>query len=287
MCFNFLSIRSAERFDLGLKQFQGDYNMRSERSTNVKTVLAAGALVAGALASGTASAQSSAAASGVTNAPAAAPGLSIGSPIGFGASWGDIGIGVGGQTLDDSASDDVDGSAALVVGLGDADKYVGLEAVVDVISLRENFGDDGAFALKLHTNLPGNAAFAVGVENIGRWGAAEAGSSSVYAVATKFFSLGGDLPLAVNVGIGDNRFNDSGDTGANVFGGLALYVHPQLSLISDWTGASLNLGISALPFRSIPLVLTLGALNVTGEDLGGQFGDETEFGGALGYNFRF
>ncbi len=260
--------------------------MRSERSTNVKTVLAAGALVAGALAAGTASAQSSAAASGVTNAPAAAPGLSIGSPIGFGASWGDIGIGVGGQTLGDNTNDDVDGSAALVVGLGDADKYIGVEAVVDVISLRNDFGDDGAFAVKLHTNLPGNAAFAVGVENVGRWGNAKAGTSSVYAVGTKFFTVG-SMPLAVNLGIGDNRFNDNGDTGANVFGGLALYVHPQLSLISDWTGNALNLGISALPFRSLPFVITLGALNVTGEDQGAQFGDDTEFGGAIGYNFRF
>lgn len=260
--------------------------MRSERSINVKTVLAAGTLLAGTLSCGAAFAQSSTAASGVTNAPAAAPGLSMGSPIGFGASWGDIGIGVGGQTLDDNnQNQDVDGSAALVIGLGDADKYVGLEVVVDAISMRDDFGEDGAFGLKLHTTLPGNAAFAVGVENIGRWGSAEAGTSSVYAVATKFFDIG--LPLAVNVGIGDNRFNDSGDTGANVFGGLALYVHPQFSLISDWTGEALNLGVSALPIRSIPLVLTVGALNVTGENLGGQFGDDVEFGGALGYTFRF
>ncbi len=261
--------------------------MRSERSTNVKTVLAASALVAGVLSSGVATAQSSAAASGVTNAPAvAAPGLSIGSPIGFGASWGDVGVGVGGQTLGDNNSQDVDGSAALVLGLGDANKYVGLEAVVDVISLRNDFGDDGAFALKLHTNLPGNAAFAVGVENVGRWGNAKAGTSSVYAVGTKFFNVGG-MPLAVNLGLGDNRFNDAGDTGANVFGGLALYVHPQFSLISDWTGNSLNLGVSAVPLRQIPLVITLGALNVTGENVSAQFGDDTEFGGAIGYNFRF
>lgn len=260
--------------------------MRSERSTNVKTVLAAGTLLAGSLSCGVAFAQSSTAATGATNAPAAAPGMSLGSPIGFGASWGDAGIGVGGQTLDDSSPDDVDGSAALVIGLGDAEKYVGLEAVVDIISLREDFGEDGAFALKLHTSLPGNAAFAVGVENIGRWGDAEGGTSSVYAVASKFFNVGG-MPLAVNVGLGDNRFNEDGDTGANIFGGLALYVHPQFSLIADWTGAALNLGVSALPFRSVPLVLTLGALNVSGEDLGGQFGDDTEFGGALGYTFRF
>lgn len=262
--------------------------MRSERSIKVKTVLAAGTLLAGTLSCGAAMAQSSAAATGATNAPAGAPGMSLGSPIGYGASWGDVGIGVGGQTLDDDVPgvDDVDGSAALVVGLGDARKYVGLEVVVDAISIRDDFGEDGAFALKLHTVLPGNAAFAVGVENIGRWGSAEAGRSSVYAVATKFFSVS-SMPLAVNLGLGDNRFNDAGDTGANVFGGLALYVHPQLSIIADWTGNSLNAGVSALPFRSLPLTVTLGALNTTGENLGGQFGDDTEFGGALGYTWHF
>lgn len=267
--------------------------MRSERSTKLKIVLAAGTLVAGTLSCGAAMAQSSTAATGATNSPAGAPGMSLGSPIGFGASWGDVGIGVGGQTLDDDVpgTDDVDGSAALVVGLGDARKYVGLETVVDFISLRDDFGEDGAVALKLHTVLPGNAAFAVGVENIGRWGSAEAGRSSVYAVGTKFFALNpgaaNALPLAVNLGIGDNRFNEAGETGASVFGGLALYVHPQFSVIADWTGNSLNAGVSALPFRSFPLTVTLGALNTTGENLGGQFGDDTEFGGALGYTWHF
>lgn len=265
--------------------------MRSERSTNLKTVLAAGTILAGTLSCGAAMAQSSSAASGATNAPAGAPGMSLGSPIGYGASWGDIGIGVGGQTLGDNSKDDVDGSAAVVVGIGDAVKYVGLEAVVDAISMRDEFGDDGAFALKLHTVLPGNAAFAVGVENIGRWGSAEGGTSSVYAVGTKFFMLSpgaaNPMPLAVNIGLGDNRFNEAGDTGASVFGGLALYVHPQFSIITDWTGNALNAGVSALPFRSIPLTITLGALNVSGENLGGQFGDDTEFGGALGYTFHF
>ena len=255
-----------------------------------KVVAAAFALNAVALVGGAAQAQGSTISSSVISVAKSYAGASFGSPIGFGADWGSIGVGVFGQTLPDEFNgtkiddEDFDGSAALVFGIGDADKYVGLEAVVDVISLRSDFGEDGAFALKLHTNLPGGAAFAVGVENIGRWGAAEGGTSSVYAVASKFFDLGG-MPLAVNVGLGDNRFNDDGDTGANVFGGLALYVHPQFSLIADWTGAALNLGVSALPIRSIPLVLTLGALNVSGEDVGGN--DDTEFGGALGYTFRF
>lgn len=258
---------------------------------NLKLTLVAGTFFAGMLGFGSALAQGSAAATGATNAPAGAPGASLGSPIGFGASWGDVGIGVGGQTLDDSAPDDVDGSAALVVGFGNARDAVGLEAVVDVISLQDDFGDDGAFALKLHTTLPKNMAFAVGVENVGRWGSAEAGKSSVYAVGTKLLPLNPSgayaLPLAINLGIGDGRFNEANDTGASVFGGLALYVHPQFSIITDWTGNSLNAGVSAVPFRSVPLTITLGALNTTGENLGGQFGDDTEFGGALGYSFHF
>jgi hypothetical protein len=292
--------------------------MRSQRSLKLKTIFAAGSLLAcgSAIAQGTTltltdlglSEAQTRALLNILNAPAATPALSFGSPVAFGADWGEIGVGVGGQTLQNNNVNpaNVDGSMAAVIGFGDADKYVGFEASVNVISLRKSFGDDGAFGAKLHTTLPGRAAFAVGVSDIGRWGAAKGGKSSVYAVGSKFFNLGPNVPLAVNVGIGDNVFNkvsfhatggldpngnpngfDEVETGANVFGGVAIYPIQQLSLIADWTGRGLNLGISAAPFRSVALVGTLGALNVTGEYQGRQFGSDTEFGAGLGYNFSF
>jgi hypothetical protein len=316
--------------------------MRSHGSLKLKTVFAAAGILAATLVSGTAAAQGTAltvndlglseaqskALFESLNVPASAPGISFGSPAAFGAGWGELGVAVGGQTIPkvahaggDAVSGEphqggVDGSMAFTGGLGDPQKYVGLEATVNIISLRKSFGDDGDFSLKLHTLLPYRSAFAVGVNGVGRWGAAKGGKSSVYAVGTKYFDLNptsttNTLPLSVNLGIGDSEFNsvdfnptggthhdvncdctvdngfDKTKSGATLFGGVSLVVIRQVSLIADWTGRSLNMGVSVAPFRSIPLVGIIGALNVTGEYQGRQFGDSTEFGAGVGYNFDF
>lgn len=280
--------------------------MRSQRSSKLKTVFAASSILAGALSSGVASAQGPTLADlGLSDAqarallaalssPASSPGIVFGSPVGFGIDWGEVAVGVGGQTIAKRCAncDSVDGSASIGFGVGNAQRYIGLETTVSIISLKESFGDDGAVGMKLHTTLPGRSAFAVGVENIGRWGAAKAGSSSVYAVGTKFIDLrpsnpANPMPLSLNLGIGDNRFANVGDDGAGVFGGVAFLPMQQLSLIADWTGRALNLGVSAAPIRSMPLTITAGAQNVSGRRLGGQFGDDTEFAAGIGYTFRY
>ena len=278
--------------------------MRSQRSSKLKTVFAASSILAGALASGIASAQGptlsdlglsesqARALLAAMSTPAGSPGIVFGSPVAFGIDWGEIALGVGGQTLPDTSAEDVDGSASIGFGLGNAQRYIGLETTVSIISLKDSFGDDGAVGAKLHTTLPGRAAFAVGVENIGRWGAAKRGSSSVFAVGTKFFDLrpsnpANPIPFSVNLGIGDNRFADIGEDGAGVFGGFALFPIQQLSLIADWTGRALNLGASVAPFRAVPLTISAGAQNVSGRNLGGNLGDDTEFAAGIGYTFKY
>ena len=221
-------------------------------------------------------------------------GASFGSPLAFGAAWGDAGIGVYGQTVRNAPSgyNGTDGSAAVAVGVGDPDKYVGLEGVAGFSSLRGKGGGgafgSGGFALKLHTNLPGSAAFAVGVTDIGRFGnSKKTNRSSAYAVATKVFAIGSGAnshPLVVNLGLGDQQFNDLGthNGGAGVFGSAAFYVVRQVSVIADYTGSFLNLGISAAPIKSLPLTITLGAVNVTN-----RLGTKVAFAGTLGYAIHF
>lgn len=241
----------------------------------------------------------------IASAPATAPGIVAGSPVGFGAQWGELFAAVGGVTTPDGSPDDVDGAMSVGFGLGDAYKYLGFETTASIISLTsdngandsDSFGSDGALNFKLHTILPGALAVAVGVENVARWGEAADGpaaQSSAYVVGTKFFSVGqSGMPLAVNFGIGDNRFVDPapgapggalgvGDDGVSAFGGLALSPHPQVSLIADWTGRDLNTGVSLVPLRQVPLTLSLIAVSVTERNDG-----ETEFGGSLGYSYRF
>ncbi|HEX4871951.1 MAG TPA: hypothetical protein VFV27_06525 [Nevskiaceae bacterium] len=213
-----------------------------------------------------------------------APGITFGSPAAFGAGWGAIGFGVGGTTLPDNAGDDdYDGAASVVFGLGNAADYVALETVVTAVSLRESFGDDGNVGFKLHTQLPGRMAVGVGVENTMRWGRPkDAGTeSSHYVVATKFVDWG-SMPVAVNLGLGDERFNDPGDSGVNLFGGLALGFAAGWSGIADWSGNTLNLGVSAAPLPRTPLTFTAGVTNVTE-----RFDADSEFAAGIGYTVLF
>lgn len=212
------------------------------------------------------------------------PGVSFGSPVAFGAGWGTAGVGIGGSTQEQrpgSKAKDYDGSAGVVFGIGNPVKSIGLETTINVISLRSSFGDSGSANLKLHTALPGGMAFAVGVENVGRWGDAKATSSSVFAVGTKVLNAS-KMPVVLNVGVGDNRFNDGDSDGAGVFGSVAVLPTSYLSLIADYTGTALNAGVSVAPFRLIPLTVTLGATNVTGRN-----NTDPQFSGGLGYSFSF
>lgn len=279
--------------------------MRSLHSTTLRSAFVACGVLAGTLISGAASAAASLADLGLSeaqaeallkrlNAPKSSPGIAFGSPVGFGLSWGQIGVGVGGATNDNPNVDDYDGSAAVSIGLGDANKWVGLEANVNIISLNDNgpnsaFGEDGSVNLKLHTTLPGQAAFAVGVQNIGRWGAAADdpdSSSSVYAAVTKIYNLSSNplspLPLSVNIGVGDGRFQNNGNDGASVFGGIAIIPHQKFSIITDWTGQDLNAGVSIAPFHNYALTITLGAVNLVE-----RLDRPTEFAGGIGYSFKF
>lgn len=237
----------------------------------------------------------------LVTAPATSPGIVAGSPVGFGAGWGEAFVALGAQTTPDNSPDDIDGAMSIGFGLGDAYEYVALETTASIVSLTsdngnndsDSFGSDGALNFKLHTVLPGSLGIAVGVENVARWGEVADGpaaKSSAYLTATRFFSVGqSGMPLAVTAGVGDNRFVDPlvgsagvGEDGVGLFGAVSIAPHPQVSLIADWSGRDLNAGVSVVPFRTIPLTVGLTAIAVTERNDG-----ESEVGGSIGYSFRF
>src|SRR3546814_20092810 len=89
--------------------------------------------------------------------------------------------------------------------LGDADKYAGLEVAAVSGALfgshgsKDSFGESGSIGLKLHTNVPGYASFAVGLDGTGRWCSnsyTNASRSSASAVATKMVPVGQFGPVA-------------------------------------------------------------------------------------------
>jgi len=217
-------------------------------------------------------------------------------PIAFGAGWGSAGIGIYGQTIEGTAADaddDADGALGFAFGLGDPDRYIALETQVAISSITgandSDFGESGDFGFKLHTNLPGDAALAVGVVGVGPFGKNDDddGSgrrnveSSVYAVGTKVFALGNN-PLVLSLGLGDTVFNDPDEEGANVLGSAAFYFTRQFSVIAEYTGRFANLAVSAAPFSSVPLTVSLGVVNVAEEHNG-----DAEFAGSVSYGFSF
>ena len=221
-------------------------------------------------------------------APVVAPGVAFGSPVAYGADWGQLFAGVGGQTLaTGSGTDNLDGSMLVGMGFGDSQVTAGLELSANVISITDDFGADGSFNAKMHRALPGRASIAMGVEETQGWGQAEKTDPSIYAVYTQAIDLVPQsprrpVPLVFNIGVGDERFVDPGDSGVGLFASVSVHPHRQLALIADYTGRDLNAAVSLVPFRRMPVVLTLGAINLTG-----RLDRDTEFAGGIGLLHQF
>jgi hypothetical protein len=204
-----------------------------------------------------------------------APGTTAGGPTAFGADFGDAYSGLAFSNRRPTA-DTADAAFSTGFGLGDARRYAGLEVNVSSGSLAK-FGSNGDVGLKLHRNLPGNAAIAIGWDSGITWGKANTDTvSTVYGVATKVFQLNPNnavnkMPLTVSLGIGGGRFRSYNTLDANggnpgIFGSLGLQVAPQASVVSTWTGRDLNLGMSFVPVKNVPIFVTAAAANVLGNN---------------------
>lgn len=217
-------------------------------------------------------------------APIAAPGIAFGSPTAYGAGWGQAFAGVGGQTAS-NAEHDVDGSALLGFGLGDPQRYLALEAAMNVVSLTEGLGDDGSWGFKAHHTFADRSALAVGIHETGGWGNASDTDSSTYVAYTRVLELDPASPkrpllVSLNAGIGNERFAAVGDD-IGAFGSVALSWHRQSSVIADFNGRDLGIAVSAVPFYRIPLVVSAGLINLTE-----RYAD-LEFAAGVGYLHSF
>ncbi|HEY9873354.1 MAG TPA: S-layer homology domain-containing protein, partial [Candidatus Obscuribacterales bacterium] len=225
----------------------------------------------------------------------AVPSISGISPSGFGLSWGQGIVGIGGVNRTRFLKS-ADAAMAVGVGLGDARKIVGLETLVNIYSLTNNSGKNDAFEVgsvdvKLHRALAPDLAIAAGVENLVYFGEIDT-QRSAYGVISKVFRLRPNPAnlfsrLYTSVGVGGGRFRSENDIAynrdsINVFGSLGLLIAQPLSVYADWTGQDLFLGASLAPFREIPLVITS-----TLQDVTGNAGDGVRLGVSVGYQFSF
>jgi hypothetical protein len=208
----------------------------------------------------------------------ASPALSIYIPVGYGLDgWSVWGSGnFQAEVREDSGSV---GGGGIGVGLGDAKKYLGLELGYTVIDSEASFGE-GGFSGKLHRRFPSDISVAFGwngFANIGR----NDFEHSIYGVATKIFRITDSLDrpfsrLSLSVGVGNGQFRSNFDrdrfqNGTNIFGNLSLRVIRPVSVIAEWTGQDLALGLSIAPFKNLPFVITPAVRDVTGSGYSPRF----------------
>lgn len=227
------------------------------------------------------------------------PGTSLASPAGFGASWGQMYVG-GGYNSRARFTTTSDASMGIGFGLGNGQKYVGLDvslAIFDISKFK-----DGGVNMKLHRALPNGFGVAVGAESILSFGTATTfGSStsngvdprdkSFYGSVSKIFFLKDETQwfsaLTLTAGVGNGRFRSEANrnadvSGVNIFGSAAIRVKQPVAFIADWTGQDLNLGLSITPIRTFPLFI-----NPVLADVTKTAGDGARFTLGAGMAFTF
>lgn len=221
----------------------------------------------------------------------ASPALSIAIPTGYGADKNTAFL--SGTYQNRTRYTNVsDGGLGVGVGLGDAQKAVGVELSYTLAS----FGSSrdigtGGFNVKVHKQLPNDFAVAAGYNGFLNVGGANDFENSVYGTVTKVFRTREDInsPLsrvAVTAGVGTGQFRsessvnkDSG--GVGVFGNVALRVAQPVSVIAEWSGQDLGVGVSVAPFKNIPLVITPAVRDIVGAGNGPRF----VLGAGVGFKF--
>jgi len=225
----------------------------------------------------------------------AAPGVTVGTPVAFGADWGDVYVGAVGVNRQryyppSRGRRNLDGAVVAGVGLGNAEETVGLElSAASYSTFRRGFFTRMGVSVKAHRMLPANLALAVGVENALVRGPVDA-ERSTFAVISRGWTRGPWNPfrgVTASVGVGNGRFRSEDDWLADrntigYFFNAAVYLADPISVIADYN-QDLNLGISIVPIPGIPLSITGAVLDVTGRAGDGR---RYSIGVGTGHSFR-
>ncbi|MGB6127636.1 MAG: hypothetical protein WBG30_02705 [Psychrilyobacter sp.] len=227
---------------------------------------------------------------------ATAPGFSFGAPSGLVPGFGTAFMGVAGT----SYSGDTDGGLALGGGFGDPIKSVGGAASLSLGSIDPS---DGGAGNRGSVNLSLGKTFtayglgaAVGVSNVDVWHATNDDKldPSYYVAVTKL--LPNDVaPVIITVGVGSNSYADiskddiktTRNERKNKWGEFvsgAVYVHPQMSLVLDYSSGITTFGTSIVPMPNYPVSIGLAAQDLFKED---KAVDEIKFLGTLSVGFVF
>ncbi|HEU4453350.1 MAG TPA: hypothetical protein VFR81_09830, partial [Longimicrobium sp.] len=220
----------------------------------------------------------------------ALPAASIANPTAFGVDFRQGYVGLGYQAR--TRYTDIDDAAALAgIGLGDRDRFVGVELTLHSYSTLRGGGplETGGVGVKVHRALGRRTGVAAGVENAVSWGGSDAGRSGYLVGTHVLFRTAAPSTtlnaLALSLGVGNGRFRSEDDVladeeGVNVFASAGLQLIEPAALVLDWTGQDLWAGLSVTPLRHRPLVINVGAADLTR-----TAGDGARFIASVAYGF--
>jgi hypothetical protein len=214
----------------------------------------------------------------------------LASPTAFGANGGTVFAGLGYQaatrpqiysTPPGKVQGIDDGSVSVGFGLGDAKNFVALETIATSYStFRRGFGNQGSLSFKLHKALGDNFAIAGGYENAILWGTGADGGQTGYGVASLVLNpnpnLGFFSNTTVSIGAGAGRFrnvvdNRTGKNSYNLFGSIGTRLSPNFSLIADWNGQDLSVGLPiAIPLGGTTLQVVPSLVDLVNQETGGS-----------------
>lgn len=197
------------------------------------------------------------------------PSFSLGAPSGLVSSYGVSFAGISGRR----DSENTDGALVLGMGFGNANKLGGTFSLgIGSVDPR----DGGSFNRgNLNINVGHHfkeyeLGWSIGMIGLDLWHAngldGDYQNPSFYTAITKLWA-NEFIPIAITAGFGNNSYADinrenNRKNKVDGFGALAMYIHPQLSIILDYTSNILTTGVSVVPFPDYPISFTLGATNI-------------------------
>jgi hypothetical protein len=159
------------------------------------------------------------------------------------------------------------------------------------------FLNKGSFSFKLHKQLGDNFAIAGGYENALIWNSTPAltldGGQTGYGVVSLVLNpdpnIGFLSNTTISVGGGAGRFRSVGDirTGKDsygVFGSLGTRLSPNISLVADWNGQDLGIGLPIAIYLgdSVSLQFVPSIVDLVNKETGGS---RFTLNGGLGFRF--
>ena len=201
-------------------------------------------------------------------------GKTLMTPASFGAYGNTLFIG-GGIALRQVYANVPDGAAVVGIGFGNPFKLLGVELAAKMNDLSEQ--NNFSYSFKLHKYIYNGTSIAIGANHLFYDYTQTDATSSFYAcISHAIQGLPSNVPgrsrLNLNAGIGFGKYSEKspkdiaegkGTKGTYIFGSVAYQLFRGNSLIVEWSGINLNVGLSTRPLKRLPFFFKIGVVDLT------------------------